>query len=147
MTVIIGIDPHKASHTAVAIGCDERQLAEIKVRATCQQTAKLLAWAEPLGDRTWAVESAGGLGYLLSQQLVRAGERVLDVPATLAARVRVLATGRSDKNDPNDARSVAIAALRSPGLRPVQPANHADVLRLLAKRNGDIGSLRTKLVC
>ena len=67
MTVIIGIDPHKASHTAVAIGCDERQLAEIKVRATCRQTAQLLAWAEPLGERTWAVESAGGLGYLLSQ--------------------------------------------------------------------------------
>ena len=94
MTVIIGIDPHKASHTAVAIGCDERQLAEIRVRATCQQTARLLAWAEPLGERTWAVESAGGLGYLLSQQLVGAGERVLDVPATLASRVRVLGTGR-----------------------------------------------------
>jgi transposase len=79
MTVIIGIDPHKASHTAVAIGCDEQQLSEIRVRATCQQTAKLLAWAEPLGERTWAVESAGGLGYLLSQQLVNAGEEVLDV--------------------------------------------------------------------
>ena len=34
MTVIIGIDPHKASHTAVAIGRDERQLAEMKVRGT-----------------------------------------------------------------------------------------------------------------
>src|ERR1022692_4039593 len=103
MTVIIGIDPHKASHTAVAIGCDEQQLGQIKVRATCQQTARLLAWAEPLGERTWAIESAGGLGYLLSQQLVGAGERVLDVPATLASRVRVLGTGRSNKNDPNDA--------------------------------------------
>ncbi len=114
MTVIIGIDPHKASHTAVAIGCDEQQLAEIRVRATSQQTQQLLAWAEPLGKRTWAVESAGGMGYLLSQQLVGAGEQVLDVPATLASRVRVLGTGRSDKNDPNDALSVAIAALRSP---------------------------------
>ena len=146
MTVIIGIDPHKASHTAVAIGCDERQLAEIRVWATCQQTARLLAWAEPLGERTWAVESAGGLGYLLSQQLVRAGEQVLDVPATLASRVRVLGTGRSDKNDPNDALSVAIAALRSPGLRSVEPANHGEVLRLLAKRNNEIGRLRNIVV-
>jgi transposase len=146
MTVIIGIDPHKASHTAVAIGCDERQLAEIRVRATCQQTERLLAWAEPLGDRTWAAESAGGLGYLLSQQLVGAGERVLDVPATLASRVRVLGTGRSNKNDPNDALSVAIAALRSPGLRPVEPANHTEVLRLLAKRNHEIGRLRNIVV-
>lgn len=146
MTVIIGIDPHKASHTAVAIGCDEQQLAEIRVRATCQQTEKLLAWAEPLGPRTWAVESAGGLGYLLSQQLVRAGEEVLDVPATLASRVRVLGTGRSNKNDPNDAFSVAIAALRSPGLRSVEPANHGEVLRLLAKRNHEIGRLRNIVV-
>jgi transposase len=146
MTVIIGIDPHKASHTAVAIGCDERQLAEIKVRATCQQTERLLAWAEPLGERIWAVESAGGLGYLLSQQLVGAGERVLDVPATLASRVRVLGTGRSNKNDPNDALSVAIAALRSPGLRSVEPANHREVLRLLAKRNHEIGRLRNMVV-
>jgi transposase len=146
MTVIIGIDPHKASHTAVAIGCDEQQLAEIRVRATCQQTAKLLAWAEPLGERTWAVESAGGLGYLLSQQLVSAGEEVLDVPATLASRVRVLGTGRSNKNDPNDALAVAIAALRSPGLRSVEPANHGEVLRLLGKRNHEIGRLRNIVV-
>ena len=39
MTVIIGIDPHKASHTAVVIDCDEHELAKIRVRATCQQTA------------------------------------------------------------------------------------------------------------
>jgi transposase len=116
------------------------------VRATCQQTERLLAWAEPLGERTWAVESAGGMGYLLSQQLVGAGERVLDVPATLASRVRVLGTGRSNKNDPNDALSVAIAALRSPGLRSVEPANHREVLRLLGKRNHEIGRLRNIVV-
>ena len=34
MNVIIGIDPHKATHTAVAIGCDEGELATITVRAT-----------------------------------------------------------------------------------------------------------------
>ena len=51
------------------------------------------------------------MGYLLSQQLVAAGETVLDVPATLASRVRVLGTGQSTKTDPNDARSVAVAAL------------------------------------
>jgi transposase len=146
MAVIIGIDPHKASHTAVAIGRDEQPLAEIKVRATCQQTDRLLAWAEPLGERTWAVESARGIRYLLSQQLVGAGEQVLDVPATLVSRVRVLSTGKSNKNDPNDALSVAIAALRSPGLRSVEPADHREVLRLLAKRNHEIGRLRNIVV-
>jgi hypothetical protein len=77
---------------------------------------------------------------------VNAGEEVLDVPATLASRVRVLSTGHSNKNDPNDALSVAIAALRSPGLRSVEPANHTEVLRLLAKRNHEIGRLRNIVV-
>ena len=115
MPVIIGIDPHKATHTAVAIDCCETELATITVRATGRQTDRLLGWAEPFEQRTWAIESAGGLGYLLAQQLVGAGEHVLDVPATLASRVRVLGTGKSDKNDPNDARSVAIAALPRTG--------------------------------
>ena len=84
---------------------------------------------------------------MLAQQLVAAGETVLDVPATLASRVRVLSTGRSNKNDPNDALSVAIAALRSRGLRRVETAGHSEVLRLLAKRNTDIGNHRTRLVC
>lgn len=147
MSVIIGVDPHKATHTAVAVDGDEVELARAKVRATRNQVPQLLSWAEPLGERTWAIESASGLGYLLSQQLVAAGETVLDVPATLAARVRVLSSRRSDKNDPNDALSVAVAALRTAELRSVVPADHAEMLRLLAKRNIDIGRQRTRVVC
>ena len=147
MTVIIGVDPHKQSHTAVAICGEEREVAKVTVRATSQQTAKLLAWAEPFEKRTWAIESAGGLGYLLAQQLVDAGEHVIDVPPTLASRVRVLATGRSDKNDPNDAFSVAVAALRSQGLRRVEVAEHSEIMRLLAKRNHDLGRMRARLIC
>jgi transposase len=147
MKVIIGVDPHKASHTAVAIGGDEREVSKVKVRATCQQAAKLLAWAEPFEERTWAIESAGGLGYLVAQQLVDAGEHVVDVPPTLASRVRVLGSGRSGKNDPNDALSVAVAALRSEGLRRVEVPDHAEVMRLLAKRNHDLGRMRAKLAC
>jgi hypothetical protein len=61
MTVIIGIDPHKASHVAVAIGDDERVLAQLEVPAECCQTRRLLVWATPLGEeRTWAIESAAG---------------------------------------------------------------------------------------
>ena len=64
------------------------------------------------------MEGAGGLGHLLAQQLVAAGERVLDVQPKLAARVRLLQAGDTNKNDPNDALSVAVAALRSrPGAR------------------------------
>ncbi len=136
MHVVIGVDPHKASHTAVAIDEAEDELSSVKVRATRRQMDQLLGWADPFDKRTCAIESAGGLGYLLAQQLVARGEEVLDVPATLASRIRVLATGRSNKNDPNDALSVAIATFRAPNLRSVEAADHVEVLRLLAKRNG-----------
>jgi transposase len=147
MNVMIGVDPHKATHTAVAIGKDEDQIASVKVRATLRQVDQLLTWAEPFEKRTWAIESVGGMGYLLAQQLVARGEDVLDVPATLAARIRVLATKRSNKNDPNDAHSIAVAALRAPALRQVEPANHSEVLRLLSKRNSDLGRQRARVIC
>jgi transposase len=116
MNVVIGIDPHKASHTAVAIDDAEDEISSVKVRATRRQVEQLVRWAEPFEKRRWAIESAGGTGYLLAQQLVAQGEEVLDVPATLASRIRVLATGRSNKNDANDAHSIAVAAFRAPSL-------------------------------
>lgn len=146
MSVIIGVDPHKATHQAVAVDDRENEIDRTSVRATCNQTQRLLAWAAPFEARMWAVEGAEGLGYLLSQQLVAAGERVLNVPATLAARTRLLGTGQSNKNDPNDARAVAVTALRHQGLRRVRPVGHGEVLRLLAKRNTDIGDRRTQVV-
>jgi transposase len=147
VNVIIGVDPHKGSHTAVAIDGQETALAQLKVRASRRQVEQLLEWAAGFEKRTWAIESAGGLGYLLSQQLVSAGEAVLDVPATLAARVRLLGSGKSNKNDPNDALSVAVAALRAPRLAAVERADHVTVLRLLAKRNVDLGRSRNLTAC
>jgi transposase len=52
-----------------------------------------------------------------------------------------------NKNDPNDARSVAVAALRSPGVREARPDDHAAVLKVWSKRRRDLGSSRTQVVC
>ena len=108
---MIGIDPHKATHTAVAIDGDEHVVDKFQIRASSRQAERLREWADRFGEREWAVESANGLGYLVAQQLVAAGEIVFDVPPVLASRVRVLDSSHSQKNDPNDARSVAIAAM------------------------------------
>jgi hypothetical protein len=102
-----------------------------------------VAWPE----RTWAIEGAEGLSHLLAQQLLAAGEQVLDVPPKLAARVRLLASGDTNKNDPNDARAVAVAALRSPGRRPVTADDHAAVLQVWSKRHRDLGRTRTQVAC
>lgn len=65
--------------------------------------------------------SAGGLGCLLAQQLIAAGEDVVDVPPTLSAPVRVLGSGKSQKNDPNDALSTAVAACATGACTPSWP--------------------------
>lgn len=145
--VMIGIDPHKGSHTAVAISVAEEPLGEVRVRSPAVQAQRLLAWAQAWPERTWAIEGADGIGHLLAQQLLAAGERVLDVQPKLSARVRLLAAGDTNKNDPNDARSVAVAALRSPGVRAARADDHAAVLRIWSKRHRDLGRTRTQVVC
>jgi transposase len=147
VAVMIGVDPHKGSHTAVAISPAEEPLGELRVRSCAAQAQRLLDWAQAWPQRTWAIEGAGGLGHLLAQRLLAAGGRALDVPPKLGARVRLLASGDTNKNDPGDARSVAVAALRSPARRQVQPDDHAAVLKVWAKRHGDLGRARTQVVC
>ena len=145
--VLIGIDPHKATHTAVAVDETEQSLGELTVRADRLQVERLLKWAIEFPERLWAIESANGLGHLLGRQLLAAGEDVVDVPPTLAARVRVLGSGKSQKNDPNDALSTAIAALRAPRLRTVARDDHGAILRMLGDHHQDLGALRTQAIC
>ena len=76
--------------------------------------------------------------------LLAHGELVVDVPATLSSRARLLGSGRSNKNDANDARAVAVAALRAPSLAVVRVEDHVSVLRLLAKAQFDIGHARSR---
>jgi transposase len=147
MVVVIGVDPHKRSHTAVAIDENEEKLDEIRVRADRRQIEQLRNWASAFEERSWAIESAQGLGALLSQQLVGVGEAVFDVPPTLSARVRVLGTGKSQKSDPNDALSVAVAALRAAKLRPVIAEDGVALLRLLWNRHKNLSSLHTQAMC
>jgi hypothetical protein len=136
--VIIGIDPHKASHTAVVVDGGETTLGKLRVRSKVGQAEQLLAWAVAWPERTWAIDGAAGLGYLLSQQLVNAGERVLDVPPKLAAKVRLLDNGSTNKNDPSDARSVAVAALRAKSMAVVRREDHVEVMKIWVRRRREL---------
>jgi len=144
---IIGIDPHKGSHTAAAIDRDEQLVGELAVQADRRQRDRLLAWAARFEPRLWAVEGATGHGSLLAQQLVASGETVVDVPAALSARARLLDSGHKDKTDPHDARSAAIVALRHRNLRTVTLEDQRQVLRLLARRHHQLTAARTRAIC
>jgi transposase len=145
--ITIGIDPHKVSHTATAVDDAEVVIGEFRVEANRHQRARLLEWAAPFEPRRWAIEGATGVGALLAQQLVGAGEHVVDVPPKLSARVRLMDTGRTDKSDPNDSRSAALAALRRKALTTVSTeCEHRVVLRLLADRYHQLIAQRTRTV-
>jgi transposase len=146
MTVMIGIDPHKRSHTAVAIDERGKTLDELRVTADRRQVATLLAWANRFGDRRWAVEGAGGLGRLLAVGLVSAGEQVVDVPATLSARVRTLG-GTPHKTDGHDARSTALAGRHRDDLRLVRLDDLTVQIGLLLTRRWQLVSTRQKMLC
>ena len=148
MQVIIGVDPHKASHTAVAISAGEDELARKKVRATRTQVDQLLAWAEPFPTRTWAIEGADGLGYLLAQQLVAAGEHVRQRAGHAGGADPAAGHGPDEQERPQRRPVGRDHRAADPRVCDRSDAvGHSEVLRLLAKRNIDIGDQRTRLVC
>ena len=68
----------------------------------------------------------------MAQRLLAYGERVLDVPAKLAARARVFDTGQGRKTDVTDAHAIVLVALRDKGLRELSSDPELMVLRPLA---------------
>ena len=65
----------------------------------------------------------------------------------LASRVRLLQAGDTNKNDPNDALSVAVAALRSRTRRDVAADDKKAVLKVWSKRHRDLARLRNQAAC
>ena len=145
--VMIGVDPHKGSHTAVAISPAEEPLGELQARASAGQAEKLIGWAAAWPERTWAVEGAAGLGRLLAQQLPPPASGSWMCSRSWRPCVRLLQAGDTNKNDPNDALSVAVAALRSTVCREVIADDYRVVLKVWSKRHRDLARLRNQVAC
>jgi hypothetical protein len=137
--VTIGVDPHKHSWTAISLDQDACPLVEpIRVDATPSGFRRLRQWARRWPRRRWAIENANGLGRDLTQRLLAINEAVIDVPAKLSTRVRLLTDGNPRKTDPVDAQSVAVAALGAHQLRSPGVEDHTTVLCLLADRRDEL---------
>ena len=144
--VVIGVDPHKRSATIEVLDERERVLATSRFGTDTGGYRDLLAAGRRWPDRTWAVEGCQGVGRYLAQRLVADGEAVVDVPAKLSARARVFSTGQGRKTDATDAHSIAVVALRTPGLRTVLVDDATVALRLLVDRRDELGAARTLTV-
>jgi transposase len=146
MAVLIGVDPHKHSHTTAVLDQHGQLLAQQRFPGTRAGQRALQRWAAHWPQRCWAIEGAAGAGLALAQQLVGDGEQVLDVPAKLAARVRALSPGHGRKADTGDAIAIAHTALHAAGLRQVTVEQHPTVLRLLTDRRQHLVRTRTQTV-
>ena len=134
VAVMIGIDPHKRSNTAVVLDRNENVLARQRFANDSAGYLELKTFTRKWRERTWAVEGARGVGLSLAQRLAMEGEHVLDVPAVLSARVRALGGGSGRKTDESDAYAVAVAGLRGHGLQVVLPEDALAVLKMLSDR-------------
>jgi transposase len=144
--VLIGIDAHKRTHTAVIIDGNGRQLAARSCGSTSKDHLALLRWAATHDtNRVWAIEDCRNMTRRLERDLLAAGERIVRVPPKLMAHARDAARTYG-KSDPIDALAVARAALREDGL----PTAHLDGperdLRLLVDHREDLLAERTRAV-
>ena len=111
--IVIGLDVHKQSLTAVAVDQAGRPRAEKLIAVGGDE---LLGWGVSLDvERLWAVEDCRQLTGWLERQLLGVGEQLVRVPRKLTVPERRAGRTRG-KSDPIDALAIARAALREPDL-------------------------------
>ena len=146
--MVIGVDPHKGSHTAAVVDELGRKTGQKTVPATRDGHRDLIAWAraQAPGGRRWAVEDVRHVASGLVRELLAAGEEVVFVPARLMAAARSGGAERG-KSDPIDALASARAALREQARLPAArlPAQVLEVRRLADHRD-DLVTGRTRAV-
>ena len=141
--VMIAVDPHKASWTAVAVDRQQRRLGTIRVGVSLSGYRRLRCFPRRFPHAGWAVEGAKGLGAPLTTRLRADGVEVLDVPAKLARKVRMLSTGHGRKSDEADAYSVGVAALTAQRLNSEPTGDAVAAIGALTEHRDDLVRLRT----
>jgi transposase len=144
--IVVGIDPHKKTHTALAVNSQLGELrGEVTVQARPQGHAKLLDWARTLdSERVFALEDCRHVSGALERFLVSRGERVVRVPPKLMGEARRGARSFG-KSDAIDALAVARAALREPDLPEAHLEGPAREIQLLVDHREDLVAERTRI--
>jgi transposase len=146
--IVVGIDPHKQTHTAVAVEASTGQvLAELTVKARTQGFERLVEWARDLDDeRRFAIEDGRHVSGALERHLIARGETSVRVPPRMMGESR--RTDRvAGKSDPVDATAVARATLRHPDLPEATLAGPERDIGLLVAHREMLVSERTDRIC
>src|SRR3954454_8632849 len=140
--IVIGVDVHKQSVTAVAVDEAGRMLDEKTISVGSDElVGSAAAFA---GERVWAVEDCRQLTRWLERQLLTHGEDLVRVPPKLMAPGRRAGRARG-KSDPIDALAIARAALREPDLsRPRLDEKVFRDLKLLVDHRDDLVDQRRR---
>jgi transposase len=144
--VFIGVDPHKLSVTIEVVDAHELVLALGRFATDKAGYAAMRKTVARWPEREWAVEGSNGAGRPLAQRLLADAERVVDVPAKLSARARLLDTGHNRKTDAHDAHAVAVVAVRTPDLRVLSYDAELEALRMLVDRRAELSRQRVQAV-
>ncbi|MCW2738117.1 transposase [Nocardioides sp.] len=144
--VIIGVDPHKLSATIEVVDQHEQLLGSGRFTTDRAGYAAMRRYVSTWPERDWAVEGSNGAGRPLAQRLLEDGEQVVDVPAKLAARVRLFDTGHNRKTDAHDAHAVAAVAVRTNTLRVLHLDGELEALRMLTDRREALTRRRVQTV-
>lgn len=144
--IVIGIDPHKRTHTAAMVDGGSGELrGERTVPARRCGYERLLEWGRTVGEeRLWALEDCRHVSVSLERFLLASGERVVRVPPKLMAGARRSSRERG-KSDGIDALAVARAALRERALPSARLAGLEREIRLLVDHREDLVAERTRI--
>lgn len=117
---IIGLDPHPASHTVVALDAQGKRLGELRTVNDQAGLQRLVDWGKGFADRKWAIEGANNpFSRPLVSSLQNQGETVWHIHPSLTSQYR--SKGGRKKNDVIDAENAAKVLLANPELKPYKP--------------------------
>ena len=142
--VFIGVDPHKLTATIEVVDKNETVVASGRFSTDKAGYAAMRRHVASYPQQVWAVEGSNGAGRPLAQRLLADGEHVVDVPAKLSARARLLDTGHNRKTDAHDAHAVAVVAVRTAGLRVLSYDAELEALRMLVDRRDELSKARVQ---
>jgi transposase len=143
--IVVGIDPHKKTHTACALeAATGVRLGALTVAVDPEGFERLRAWARALGGEVcFALEDCRHVSGRLERFLLARGERVVRVAPRLMAGAR-RGSRRRGKSDPIDAEAVGRVALAQPGLPAASLDPRAREIDLLLAHREDLVAERTR---